>query len=312
MTRLRSESGQVIPFVGVVLLATLLGVCALAIDMGVWYKTSRHAQGVADAAALAAVQDLPGDPAAAQADAVAYAQANGGTVDGAPAVTTTDAPDDTISVRAVEQAPAFFARVFGIDSATVHAIASAQVSAASIIKQEDESADGTGRPLPLVISVDSAPSPGCNCLDEPVTLTYGPSAAIAGGEFGLLDFANANGGTPPQTVGDWIANGYPGDLGPGDYQGVTGNKTVPPAVDGAMQELAAIHPTVVLPVYSGTNGASGGQTIYTIVGWAAFKIDSWDASGSTTTLRGSFQTLHTESTGPTTKYFGVGSVRLTK
>jgi hypothetical protein len=311
MTRLRSESGQVVPFVGIILLGTLLAICALAIDMGVWFKASRHAQGVADAAALAAVQDLP-DIGAAKSAATDYARTNGGTLESDPTISTTDDPNDTITVTATETAPAIFARVLGIESETVHATATAQVDAASIIQQNDVGADGTGRPLPFAVPKSKAPTPGCDCFGEPITFCFGPQCAVSGGQFGTVSLDNDKGGLPPSTVADWITNGYPGDLGPGLYYGVPGNKAAPPAVSGAMAALAARHPTILLPVYDYTTGASGANMQYHVVGWAAFKIDSWDGGGPEQYINGSFQTLQTKTHGKNSEYFGVGHVKLTK
>lgn len=311
--RLRSESGQVIPFVGIVLLATLLGVCALAIDAGIWFKASRQAQNVADAAALAAVQDLPNDPAAAVTDAKAYATANTGTLEGTPSVTTTDWPNDTITVRAAETRPSYFARFLGMQGQTVHATAVAQVSAASTVNGTGYDTNGTGQPLPFVVSTASVP-PACGCgFNQPITLQFGPGSttAIGSGQFGTLDFANSQGGTPPGTIASWITNGYPAPLAIGVY-GVSGNKTVPTSVDSAMTNLTAKHPTVLLPVYSGTSSGGGGNMQYSVVGWIPFKISAWSSSGNLTTLSGSFQHLSVHHAGPPAQYFGAGYIRLTK
>lgn len=307
--RLRSESGQVIPFVGILLLTTLVGICAFAIDVGVWLKATRHAQGVADAAVLAAVQDLPLDPTAARATASAYARTNEGALDGTPVISTTAIPNDTISVRTVETAPSLFARVFGIESMTVRARAEAVAAGVGRIDGEGYSSDGTGRPIPLAVGAGTWRT---TPLGEPVTLTYGPAAAVAGGQFGLVDFANGKGGTPPGTIAGWLANGYRGTLGVGTYDGVTGNKFMAKAVRDALEALAASSRVVSMPVFSGTNGASGGQMTYTIVGWAAFKPTSFTAGGAESTLTGSFVSLRVEVEGPPSQYFGVGKVKLTK
>jgi Putative Tad-like Flp pilus-assembly len=307
--RLRSESGQVIPFVGIVLLAMLLGMCALAIDAGVWFKASRDAQNVADAAAIAAVQDLPANPAAAQADATAYASQNDGTLDGDPSITTTASTDDTVSVRATKTAPAIFARIFGIDSETVHATASAQVSGICRVNGHGISPDGTGQPLPVVVSKGTVLS---TPLNQATTLYYGSADPVAGGQFGLIDFANSGGGTSPGTVGDWVTNGYNGTIACGSIQGITGNKFNSPQVNDPMSARAASGKVFLLPVYDGTNGSSGGQMAYNIVGWAAFRPTSFAASGSTTTLQGSFVRLLTAPRGQVGQFFGVGQIKLTK
>ena len=56
--RLRHESGQAIVFV-IAIMTVLIGIGALVIDGGSWFRTQRHLQTAADAAALAGAQDLP-------------------------------------------------------------------------------------------------------------------------------------------------------------------------------------------------------------------------------------------------------------
>ncbi len=56
--RTRGESGQALVFV-VVVLFVLVGMAALVIDGGSWYRAQRQLQRAADAAALAGAQELP-------------------------------------------------------------------------------------------------------------------------------------------------------------------------------------------------------------------------------------------------------------
>ena len=56
--QLRAEDGQVIVFV-IAILTILIGMGALVIDGGSWFRAQRHLQTSADAAALAGAQDLP-------------------------------------------------------------------------------------------------------------------------------------------------------------------------------------------------------------------------------------------------------------
>jgi Flp pilus assembly protein TadG len=68
----RREDGQVLIF-SVLVLAALLGIAALVIDGGNTLLQRRNQQGVADAAAMAAVKDLPQSTAAADTTARDYA-----------------------------------------------------------------------------------------------------------------------------------------------------------------------------------------------------------------------------------------------
>ncbi|GAA2739334.1 hypothetical protein GCM10009867_34960 [Pedococcus aerophilus] len=71
-----AETGYVAVLVGL-LLTVLLGCCAFAVDVGNWYYTGQRAQRAADAAALAAVPYLPGDPTTAYGVARTLASQNG-------------------------------------------------------------------------------------------------------------------------------------------------------------------------------------------------------------------------------------------
>ena len=296
MGRLRSESGQVVPFVGLILLGTLLAVCALAIDMGVWFKASRSAQNVADAAALAGVQDLPTDPAKAVDDAASYALQNGGTLDGAPTVV-----GNTISVRAKQTAPAIFARILGIESETVRATASAQAAGTSFVSGTGD-ANGVGQPMPFAVAASTWATDG---LGKPVTLTFDDAAGP--GNFGLVDFGT---GKTPGAIADVITEGRPGLMGPGTYDGVPGKKFNAAPMKSAIGSMAG--KLITLPVFSGTNGAGGNNLTYTVVGWAAFKVTDASVGGGSMSISGSFVSLHVALSGPPTQYFGVGHVKLTK
>jgi hypothetical protein len=74
--RYRSQSGLVLVWMAL-MLVVLLGMAGFAVDLGSWYLRSSKLQRAADAAALAGVVWMPGDPTAAQAAAVATLQKNG-------------------------------------------------------------------------------------------------------------------------------------------------------------------------------------------------------------------------------------------
>ena len=74
--RTPDERGVVVVWL-VILLVVLLGVTALAIDVGYWQLTQTREQRAADAAALAGAVTFPGDPAQANAAALAMANSNG-------------------------------------------------------------------------------------------------------------------------------------------------------------------------------------------------------------------------------------------
>ena len=79
----RSDRGQA-TVLTLVFLVVLLGMAALVLDIGSWYRADRATQNTADAAALAGAQALPSDPGNANTLALQYVTKNGG---GTPTVT---------------------------------------------------------------------------------------------------------------------------------------------------------------------------------------------------------------------------------
>ena len=80
-----------------------MGMAALVLDVGNWFRDKRRLQGTADAAALAGAQQLPNSPSGAQSLALDYANRNGGNVAGANiTVSSTYYPNDTITVNGDE------------------------------------------------------------------------------------------------------------------------------------------------------------------------------------------------------------------
>src|SRR5207302_5945438 len=107
----RSEAGQAF-LLPILSLVVLLGMAAMVIDVGSWYRARRHAQAVVDAAALAAAQALPADTPAATNLAIQYAQENGTTIsDSNVSFSDSIMPHDTVTVQMQEREPSFFAKV---------------------------------------------------------------------------------------------------------------------------------------------------------------------------------------------------------
>jgi len=119
---LRDEDGQSLVLV-VFSLFGLVIVLALVVDVGMWIRAQRQAQGVADAAALAAAQELPDVD-----DAIdvrnAYAQANwpAGDVSSSPTPQS-----DEIEVLVESDVPGVFSRLVGILDVRIAARARATI-----------------------------------------------------------------------------------------------------------------------------------------------------------------------------------------
>ena len=302
--RLSDARGQSVVVV-VVGLTALIGMAALVIDGGSWYRAQRHIQTAADAAALAGAQELPLDPSAARTKAREYALLNYSDMPD-PAVNVPDAA--TIDVVAEDRdIPGLFAPVLSdtFKLLTVHAEAQAKVFAPEQLKDV----------APIGVSKDKACivlDPDCFGPEHPVTMTFSEVDDPTKSKFGLLDL-NRSGGASTGEMKDWLENGYP------DYLPI--NTAYPPAngeKNGIQQQLedAAEHQRVLLfPVYDPAKSI----TDYYVIGWAAFVIDdvvSW--SGQDHELIGHFVTFIATDlaagnpiTDPTND-FGVHVITLTK
>ncbi len=106
--RLVNQTGATLPLV-VFVLTALLGVAALALDIGLMEGARQRAQNVADAAALAGAQS-PGAEAANAASVASANNANGSAFGG---VTTTVNGDGSVTVRGYVNAPLAFAPAVG-------------------------------------------------------------------------------------------------------------------------------------------------------------------------------------------------------
>jgi hypothetical protein len=274
--RIRCDSGQVFVFVAFVLMA-LVGMAALVIDGGSWYRAQRHLQTAADAAALAGAQELPTKPSTATDVALDYAQRNyAGVPD--PAVTFPDTA--TIDVHATATAPGIFARIYGaaFDEVDISAHAQAKVSAPLELKNV----------APIAVYKDEA----CivsdsSCFGQPVTIAFNEDDPFepTKSKFGLLDL-DRDGHVGADDIKDWIEDGYE-DYLPVDtsYPPGTGEKN---GIKKALEDAADQERVLMFPVFDSANATTG----YHVIGWAAFVIDEvvkW--TGNEHELTGHFVTF---------------------
>jgi Flp pilus assembly protein TadG len=126
-SRANDERGQTIVLL-VVFMFVLLGFCALAIDVGLWYQDKRAVQANADAAALAGASVLPASWNTAQTTATSQFDKNKQTGDSATVTNTTNlTSNDSVTVTVTRSAPSFFARLLGKSNITIQASAQATV-----------------------------------------------------------------------------------------------------------------------------------------------------------------------------------------
>ena len=263
LLRFRGEDGQSIVLVALGL-TVIIGLCALVVDVGSWYREQRHVQIAADAAALAAAQDLP-NTGVATATASSYASNN---VSGLNSWTPTFpcGGGACVDVRLSKPAPGYFSRLFDVDSVTVHAHARALVGVPGSLKNV----------APIAIKTTSVcltGSTGCFGTTKRVAFT---ESSLSSSTFGLVNLACqgasattcSGGGTGAAELVSWINNGYPGFLDVGKwYAAVTGEKIGP-----IRDTLAASAGKVMLiPVY---DTADNSALSFHVVGWAAFVLNA--------------------------------------
>lgn len=115
-----SEGGYVAVMTGLLLLV-LMGIAALAVDVGFWYVVGQKEQRAADAAALAGVTSLPGDTVGAFATAQQFSTINGFT-NGALATTVTpglDGRPTRLRVTVTRTVDNFFGPLLGVPKTTI-------------------------------------------------------------------------------------------------------------------------------------------------------------------------------------------------
>ena len=123
--KIKSKRGQAM-ILTLVFMTVILGMAAAVVDVGAWYRTHRQMQNNADAAALAGATALPESTGQASSLAVTYANRNGGGVTGSDITfSSREVANDQIQVTARKAVPGVFAKLFGLDSVTVRAHATA-------------------------------------------------------------------------------------------------------------------------------------------------------------------------------------------
>jgi Flp pilus assembly protein TadG len=290
--RIRASHGQA-TVLTVVFLTVLLGMAALVLDVGSWYRAKRAAQSTADAAALAGAQGLP-NTGTATTLAQQYATKNGGLgtggVDFACKPTRCITTNDTITVTVTRSSPGFFAKIFGKNSVKVGGTATA--------RSEPISSARYVAPItvhyrhPLLNCTGGGSNITCDpTFGQTTTLSledlHGPGGGSSSGAFGLINLDSSGGNIGAGELADWLQNGFP------DYMPLGAYNSAPSANFNNSQFAAALDAVigkeVLFPVYRVLKGP-GATALYEIIGWVGFYITSYDTSGSTGTLTGYFST----------------------
>jgi Flp pilus assembly protein TadG len=277
----RNDNGQA-TVVTLVFLVVLLGMAALVLDIGSWYRADRATQSTADAAALAGAQALPYDTAAARVLAQQYANKNGGGVTaGDVTISSGVGANDTIKVTVHRSAQGVFTKLFGVRTVSVGSKATAR---ASLMKSAQYVA-------PIGVNVKHPKLKGtstCPCFGpgNETTLPLGKTGAP--GSFDLLNIDGSHGGTGGQVLADWILHGYSGYLPIGSYLSDTGSKWNDSLVQNALEQRMNTNPVLLFPVYDVLSG-SGANATYHVIGWVAFHVTGHTANGNSGSITGWFE-----------------------
>ncbi len=301
----RGERGQVLVLVAASLVG-LLGFVALVVDVGFLYAERAKAMNASEAATTAGVQFLPYDSEQARATALDYAARNGVSAD---RVTVTISLDNTrIDVAVKTEAPLFFARVFGLNTVEVRGKAAAQVGAVRSLRGAE----------PLGVEQQNFVYGATYYLKN--SPGYGGSYK---GNFGAL----ALGGRGASTYRDNLEHGYSGELKLGDVvESEPGNMSGPTSQGlgalldadpaGTYEHHDPDSPRIIKVPVVRWDGGEGRRT-GTVVGFAAFWLESVGGEGRENYVTGRFMQLLTSNedggvgSGDDSTYdFGLYSYRL--
>jgi hypothetical protein len=305
MNSRKNEDGQVFVLM-VISMAVMVGMCALVLDVGAWFRTDRRLQATADAAALAGAQELPKSAPAARASAMDYADRNGGDVLAADIqISQTFNPNDTISVRAAKAEPGIFSRLFGINSTNIEARAKARI----------DSPQQARYVAPMVVYCDHELIKNCNGnghpkFQEETELPFDKEGAP--GAFGMLNLSGGNGTPGTSEEAEWILHGFDQYLGIGTYRSDPGAKFSSGNVQDALEDR--IGTVLLFPVFKTLSG-TGQNADYDIIGWIGFHLESYEVQGHNATLKGYFtefiaQGILSSSGSGVPSTFGVKSIQL--
>jgi hypothetical protein len=284
-----------------VFLTVLAGMSAVVLDVGSWYRADRKLQANADAAALAGAQALPESSGEAHTLALDYADRNDGGVAGSGVTFSKRAVDnDTITVRAERPAPGFFARLFGFNSVQIRATAVARSGVPSKVRWAAPIGVDEKHPL-----LQCKPLP---CFEQDTTLDLTKTGP---GAFRLINIDQSHGGTSPATLADWIRNGLDAYMPLNWYFSDPGAKFNSSHIKSALDDRLGSE--LLFPVYSDTRGG-GANFEYLVVGWVGFRLEDYEAKGSSGKLYGQFTRVIWEGilseSGSSTDDFGARAVAL--
>ncbi len=274
---IKNENGQVLVVV-VASMIGLLGITAMVTDAGFLYVTQIQMQDSVDAAVLAGVQELPGQPQTAFNLASQYSTDNELSLG---EFNYTIENNTRIHGTATRQVDLFFARALGIPTATVNVQATAQIAPLS---------EASGLVPWGVWEHDYT-------FGEATILKQGAGDQLYPGWFGALRFEGDSGANDYRSN---IKYGYPGVIHIGDIVPYEPGNMSGPTKQGVQYRLDLCPHTpkctiahyqtgcpriVFVPII---NQVDVGHKEVRVCGFAAFMLEDYVGSGHDNQVRGAF------------------------
>jgi hypothetical protein len=177
--------------------------------------------------------------------------------------------------------PAFFTRLFGIDTVRVNSKATARAGVPSRARYV----------APITVN-EQHPMLRCGCFDDPTQVTlinlHNPGGGDAAGSFGLLNLDSQQGGgnIGADELGEWVRDGYQDELPLGKYDSAPSANFNSDYIRLALQDR--IGTELLFPVYREPIVGSGSGAKFDIIGWVGFVPTSFNIGGSSGTISGYF------------------------
>lgn len=268
----KSKSGFVTATIAA-MMVTLIGMAALATDVGVLYVNHNQLENMTDSGALAGAQEYFFDKSQAVSVAKDYALQNGKAGDFVDAWVDTD--EMKVFVTASRNVGLFFARVLNKDSAQVSTISAAKIAAVS----------GTSNAWPFGITWDPEFLPAGSAAGKTFTLKVDEKDEFKGNFHTLRLKSRSGGDSGASVVAENIVYGCAQVLKIGDQVKTEPGNEVGP-IKKAIEERLAIEGgnIVIIPIIEETwTDLGGGVELVTIKAFGAFEVDS--SNGKTVTGR---------------------------
>jgi hypothetical protein len=266
MKRFSNERGQSMVLT-LVFVTVLIAIAGAVIDVGSWYRAHRQMQATADAAALAAAQELPEFPGDAQAQALDYAnnRNQGGVTSGDIEFTSSVVPNDSVKVTARMVAPGVFTKLAGIDSVTARATAKARSGTLGQAKWAAPIGVDERHPL-----LQCAPLP---CFEDATTLELDK---VGPGSFRIINIDGSRGGQSSATLGVWIDKGLDAYMPLQWYWGDPGSSFNSSHVRDALTNRLGTE--LLFPIFRDVRGG-GTNFEYEVVGWVGWHLTGFKIGG---------------------------------